>query len=461
MARSRLGRRWSVYCLALLVGVGAAGVSRAQYGPVFTGAGPVNLSVAGVATAMPLSPAGAMYWNPATLTGLGGTTLETGAELLSPDTSVTSTVPANGFGPGVPPVFLTGKQNSDSTWYPLPTIALAYTPEGSDFSFGLGIFAVAGFGVDYAGATVTPPLLTAPPPNGIGFGPIYSDLEVLQITTAVAYRLTDRLSVSVGPTLDIASLKGDPAIFAAPDNASGNGFPTFPNGTHGRNVFGGGFIVGAYYHEDTWGVGASFKSPQWFDKFRFNSTDQLGRPREIGLNADLPMIVSLGASYTGLERWIFGIDAHYIDFKDTNFLGESGFGPGGAVRGLGWDSVFSVAIGAQYQLSDTLSLRMGYSWGANPIPNSQSMINTVSPVVVQNVVYAGASWNVTEAFALTVAYVHGFENSITGPAITAAGPVPGTSVRNSAEADAILIGVTMKLGGGCSTTPVVVPGQGG
>src|SRR5437867_857144 len=84
---------------------------------------------------------------------------------------------------------------------------------------GAGAFAVAGFGVNYAGSTFNP-LLTAPPPAGLGFGPIYSDFQVLQLSPAVAYRITERLSVGVGPIVDLATLKLAPALFAAPDNAN-------------------------------------------------------------------------------------------------------------------------------------------------------------------------------------------------------------------------------------------------
>jgi hypothetical protein len=77
-------------------------------------------------------------------------------------------------------------------------------------------------------------LLTAPPPNGIGFGPIYSDYQVLQIAPAVAYQVTDR--VAAGPTVDLATLRVDPGFFAAPDNANGDAAPTYPRGlTAGRS----------------------------------------------------------------------------------------------------------------------------------------------------------------------------------------------------------------------------------
>jgi long-chain fatty acid transport protein len=435
----------SLPLLAVFVAMVVASAARGQYGPVLAGTGAVNRSFGGVAVAAPLSSAGAMLWNPATLPGLKQSELEIGAELLFANTRLGSRVPAGALGAGTPPVPLAGAENSDRGVFALPTVGLAYHPEGSPFSFGLGIFAQAGFGLDYPGST-TDPLLTPPPPNGIGVGPIHSDYQVLQITPAVAYQLTDRLSVAAGPILDLATLLIDPAFFAAPDDANGDGFATFPTGSHTQTTWGGGFIVGTYYRADTWGLGASIKSPQWFDTFRFNSRDELGRPRDLRFGLDLPMILSVGASYTGWERWVLAADLRYLDFANANGFGDKGFTPEGAVGGAGWRNIFALALGAQYQMTDALSLRAGYTWNENPIPNSQTSFNLAVPTIIQNTLYAGASWQVTEDFALSLAYIHGFENSIQGPLVFPAGAVLGTSVRSSAAVNSAVLGATVKFG---------------
>jgi long-chain fatty acid transport protein len=437
--------KWTVFYLALLSASATAGAARAQFGTILSATGPVNRSMAGASTAAPLDAAGALYWNPATMSGLDRSEMDASAELLFPHSHVATSVAAGALGPGIPAVGLAGRTDSDTGAFPLPTIALAYRPDDSRLTFGLGIYAVAGFGVDYAGST-TNPLLTAPPPAGVGFGPVYSNFQVLQIHPAVSYQITDRLSVGGGPAVDLASLQVAPAVFAAPDDANGDGFLTYPQGLHYQETWGGGFDVGAYYRADAWGLGASFKSPQWFDKYRYNSSDELGSPRQLTFDLDLPLIVSVGAAYTGLDRWTFAADARYLDYADVHGFGQEGFAPDGAVRGVGWRSVFAVATGVQYQLTDAAAVRLGYSWNQNPVPAAQSFINTVSPLLVEHMISAGASWKVTENFTLSVAYMHAFENSIEGPLLTPAGPVPGTSVRNSASADTFLFGGSLKFG---------------
>jgi long-chain fatty acid transport protein len=319
------------------------------------------------------------------------------------------------------------------------------------------VFALAGFGVDYAGST-TNPLLTAPAPNGVGVGPVFSEFQVLQIHPAVAYQVTDRLAVAAGPTLDLAVLKVNPFLATAPDNANGDAFFTYPQGNHSETTWGGGFVGGVYYQADTWAAGASVKSPQWFDNFRYNSSDELGRPRSFAFHLELPMTVSVGAAYTGLEGWVFALDVRYLDFASTKGLGEAGFAPDGAVRGVGWKSVFAVATGAQYRLTEAVSLRAGYGWHENPIPDGQAFINAVAPVILEHEIWVGASWRVTEDFALSVTYGHGFQNAIEGPLVTPTGAVPGTSVRNTTSADAVLLGASVKFG--CPTKCRSAPVQG-
>jgi long-chain fatty acid transport protein len=441
-----LSPKWTGPVLAALSAAAMAGGARAQYGTILSSAGPVNTSMAGASTAAPLSACGALIWNPATMPGLGHSELEASVGGLFPSSQLTSRISAGAIRPGIPPIGLAGQTDSDTGVYPLPAIGLVYLPEGSAWSFGLSAFVLAGFGVDYPGSGTNFPV-TPPPPLGIGFGPVFSEFQVLQIQPAATYQLTERLSVGGGPAVNLAILKADPALFSPMNDANRNGVGTYPSATHSETTWGAGFTVGAYYKADTWAAGASVKSPQWFDKFRYNSADELGRPLHVTLNADLPLIASVGVAYTGMERLVLALDGRYLDYANANFIGDSGISLDGTVRGLGWRSIFAVAAGAQYQLSDALSVRLGYTWNQNPIPNSQAFVNIASPTIVEHTLYAGASWNVTEDFTISLSYSHGFQNSIEGPGLTQFGPVPGSAVKTSASGDAVIIGASVRFGG--------------
>jgi long-chain fatty acid transport protein len=417
--------------------------AQAQFGAVLTGVGPINRSMGGAATAAPLDTLGAFMWNPATITALPSST-DFGLEVLLPHAKLSSTVGAGSLAPGFPPVPLSGSDKSASGAFPLPEFGAVYQPEDSPWTFGAGLLTVAGFSVNFPGDPGNP-ILSPPPPAGLGVGPIFTQYMLMQFLPTVAVQATERLSLGFSPIVDIASLSVDPGVVAAPDAAGGTGFATFPALTHGTYQWGAGFQLGAFYaSESNWNFGVSFKSTQWFNSFQFNSKDQTGAPRNIKVLVDAPMIVSLGTSYTGFQRWLLAADVRYIDYRNTRPFSQSGFDSTGAIKGLGFDSIFALSTGVQFQATDAASLRVGYSFSTNPISNADTFFNIASSVIIQHGISVGASYNVTQTLKLSLAYCHFFENSISGPFLSPLGAIPGTSITSQASADSIIAGASFK-----------------
>jgi long-chain fatty acid transport protein len=417
--------------LIFLVFISAALPVHAQMGILFTGAGPVNLSMGGASVGAPLDASGALYWNPASMSALPSSSIDFGVELLAPQTRLSSSI--SGIG--------AGSDRGDDGVFPIPSMALVYKPEGSPLTYGLGIFTIGGFGTNFPAST-TNPILTPQPPAGGGLGSIYTNLAALQLTPNVSYQVNDRLSIGGGPTLTLANLAADPLFLTAPNS---NG--AYPSGTHSQLNWGGGFQVGAFYKlDDGWNLGASIKSPQWMDSFHFDTVNQFGTPHQATFRFDIPMIVSFGVGYTGFDRWTLAADVRYVDYHNTDGFSQSGFAPTGAVQGLGWRSIFALSVGAQYQMTDYLSVRMGYSYNQDPISDAQTSSNVASPTILENAVYLGFSYHVSDALSLSVAYAHLFQNSISGPLVTPAGAVPGSSVGLTTSADLLVIGATVKFG---------------
>ncbi len=438
MPRSFSGLPLRTILAVAVVLVGTA-PARAQLGAVLSGMGPVNRGMGGISTA-PVGSLGALYWNPAVITGLPSSETEFGAELLSARARLSSRVPANAFGPGLPPGGLSGSTNSSNGVAPLPAIGIVYQPdEDPVLTYGFALVGAGGFGVNYPGST-TNPILTPPPPNGVGMGPIYSNFQLLQLLPTVAVRLTERLSFGFAPMIDLAYLSVDPgALF--PPSAAG-----YPAATHNQTSWGAGFQTGLYYHLPSgWHFGVSLKSPQWLEPFRFQSRNALGQPVTIKTQANFPLMASVGTAYTGFERWTLGADLRVIDYSNTPGFSTTGFDATGAVRGLGWKSIFVLALGAQYQVAAPLFLRLGYTFNTNPIRDADATFNVAAPVVMQHALYTGVSYQINNRLIVSAAYAHVFENSIQGPLLTPAGPVPGASVRSSAWGDTFVVGATVKF----------------
>ena len=276
-------------------------IANAQ-GIVVPGVGPVNRSMGSAAVAAPIDAAGAIHWNPASLSGLEHSEFMVGVELLQLDNHLTSSITGTD---------ISGSTRSDSGLSVLPTVAVAFQPKDSRWSYGLGLFAVGGFGVNYPG-DLNNPILS--PPLG---GPVYSKLSVLQLVPTAAFKLTDRLSIGFAPTVTMMEANLDPDLLNSPN-------PVYPSATHSRTHWGLGFQAGVYYEMDCcWRLGASYKSPQWTEELTFYDSNPInGMPQTLRMNLDYPGIVSAGAAYYGVPGLVWAIDFRYVDYANTDLFGQ-------------------------------------------------------------------------------------------------------------------------------------------
>ena len=402
----------------------------------------------GAATAAPIDST-VLLWNPASIGGLPTSELAIGLELLLPTEQLSSSIAPGALGGGFPPVELSGATSGEPGVMPIPSMAWVHKAKDSRWTYGLGMFGIAGFSSNYPASLTNPVLL---PQNnqagGVGgLGHVAANAQYFQIVPTCCYAVTDKLSFGFGPTVTLGRLEADPLSFAAPDDSDGSMVPRYPAGCATRYAWGGGFQAGVYYVTDAcWQFGFSFKSPQWFEPYRFNTTTEVGLPRQDSVHFDYPMILSLGTAYTGFQNWLLACDVRYFDYHNTAGFGDpAGFSPSGAVTGLGWQSILSVHLGAQYQATQRLSLRMGYAFNDNPIGSEAVFFNAASPLISQHLVSTGMSYGVTEQVILSLAYIHGFENTVSGPIqFPGTGPLAGTSVASRVSADAISAGVTVR-----------------
>ncbi len=86
--------------ITLCVALCGAGTAFGQAGVLLTGQGAINRSMAGASTAAPIDASGALYWNPAGISGLNRSEMEFGLEGLYPQTQVSSTVDAGAWALG-------------------------------------------------------------------------------------------------------------------------------------------------------------------------------------------------------------------------------------------------------------------------------------------------------------------------------------------------------------------------
>jgi long-chain fatty acid transport protein len=248
------------------------------------------------------------------------------------------------------------------------------------------------------------------------------------------------------------SLGFSPAFFA-PGPSGVLGLPTFPAGTNSRPFWGGGFQVGLLYQlNENWNVGFSYKSPIWQERWAFNASTPDLAARRIGLQATIPEIFSWGVAYKGFERALIDVDFRYFDYKNTDLFGQST-----QSGGLGWNSVFAVAVGMQYQLTDRLTLRGGYLFNTEPIPHTATLFNVQLPGIITNTMSFGTSYQLTDDITLSAAWVHAFRTSIQG----GVREFPDASAKIDAQTDSIVVGLNVQFGAprksGLDNSPAPAP----
>lgn len=385
--------------LALLMGSVMTTVS--GQGPVVTGVGPVNRSMAGAGTAAPLDAIGALHWNPGSISALKQSELSFGLELLDVNVDLSSTIGG-----------VTNTTEGDAGWTPIPSIGWVHHVDCTPVTIGLGVNAIAGFANN---------LPNDPSNLLVASGPAFASAEFLQIVPTISYALSDRLSIGVAPTLTTATLMLDPL---GPSVAT----PVPTPGSGNRMHWGGGFQIGAFYAPNAcWQFGFTYKSRQWFETFNFFAPGGTVR-----FDLDYPMILSLGAAFKGLDKWTFAVDARYLDFENAD-----GF------RDLGFSSVFAFAFGAEYEACDWVKLRAGYNFNANPIHDDDVFTNIFTPLIQDQNVAAGCTLRLAEHVDLNAAYVYLIENEVTGP-LPSPPFGPNDTLSNSLSAHSGVLGISVR-----------------
>ncbi len=406
-------------------------------GIIAPSAGPINSSMAGASVAAPIELGGS-YWNPAIISGLSSQEYLLGSALILPDIQFQSTLPARSILGLFPATTRSGTvQNSGGVPSNLATGFSFRMEEDSPLTMGLGVFGLVGGGVNYAGSTGTPILSPRLPPRFFGVGPISSSMAFLALNPMASYQVTDRLAIGGGPMITTGSVSFNPAFFAPTPGPLG--LPTFPTAIGTHPFWGGGFQIGLLYElNDDWNLGFSYKSPIWQQKWDANAAYPNGTGRHIGVQASLPQVISWGVAYKGIDRALIDLDLRYMDYANSQLFGQKVVD-----GGLGWSSVFAVALGAQYAITDKLTLRAGYLFNTNPVPAPGTLFNVQAPAITEHTLSMGASYALTENVTFTAAWVHAFDNSIQGPIAQ----IPGSSVRYTVQMDQILAGVNIKFGG--------------
>ena len=139
-----------------------------------------------------------------------------------------------------------------------------------------------------------------------------------------------------------------------------------------------------------------------------------------------PWVIGGGVAWDANEKLLLAFDLKYIgwesamkDFK-MSFKADDTAENGG-FAGLemdanlyqNWENQLVIALGGAYEATEALTLRGGYNYGKNPVPDQY--INALFPAIVEHHITVGAGYEWAEVNGLNASFQTGLESSATNP----------------------------------------------
>jgi len=371
--------------------------------------------------------------NPAAA-AFAGNRIDLGVDLFSPIREYSRTGSAGGAG------FFDGSVESDSNYFPVPEFGYNRMVN-NNLALGVTVYGNGGMNTDYGSGQTDLGMCAGGAPNGqpgnmlCGVGSLGVDLMQLIIAPTAAYKIAPNHSIGISPLLGYQRFKaeglhGFMALSNSPNNLTNNGYD---------DSFGYGVRVG-YMGKitPTVTIGAAYASKMKFEEF----DEYKGLFAQQG-GFDIPENYNLGVAWQATPAIKLALDYQRINYSGVDSVSNTSepaacvpvppFGPtassdclgGNTGIGFGWQDMDVWKLGMEYKYSNQLTLRAGYSHTDQPIPNTDVTFNSVAPAVIEDHVTLGLTYTLASGNELTVAYMHGFANDVSGP-VNQYFPVGGT-----------------------------------
>lgn len=394
---------------AFMALAGLAGSAYATNGYFSHGYGMKAKGMAGASTAMSDDAFGGAN-NPASM-AFAGNRLDLGVDLFSPRREASRTGSTGNGGLGTPP--LDGSSDSNSNYFLVPEFGYNHMVN-TDLALGVTVYGNGGMNTNY------PAFANNCGSNSnllCGSGKLGVNLVQLIVAPTAAYKISPNHSIGISPLIGYQRFKA--YGLQAFNNYSASNTNLTNKGDD--DSFGYGVRIGYMGKiSSTVTIGAAYAS-----KMKFN---ELGK--YAGLFAeqggfDIPENYNLGVAWDATPAVKLALDYQRVNFSKVPSVGNpvsnllvlnqplgSSNGPG-----FGYSDINVWKLGTEYKYSQNLTLRAGYSHSDNPISGSdmgEAMFNILAPAVIKDTVTLGFTYALASGNELTMAYMHGFKNDVTG-----------------------------------------------
>jgi long-chain fatty acid transport protein len=353
------------FCALLAAGP----IAHATNGMRTIGSGPVQRSMAGAGTALPLDSA-AVTANPAAISQLDRR-LDIGVTYFAPDVAYKAhsdlgMVARDG---------VTIASRTNPCWIPTAGVIL---PLNDKWVFGASLQGACGMGVDY-------------PPN-LYYNVTYTQYEQMRLAPALAYSINDRLAVGAAVSLDYARMEyeaGSPLEVPHEDG----------------EAFGLGGTFGSFCRlTDRVSAALVYETKQEFEGFTFCTP--FGRDT---LALDQPQSIAFGLGIHPTAKLQAALDVVWIDWPQTvgkNLPAYTRNSSGAAAWNMDWNEQLVYRVGAQWDLGERVMLRAGYNYGKHPLDSRRAFENIAFPAIAEQHIAAGCGLKLSSRWVLNVGAVY-------------------------------------------------------
>ena len=325
--------------------------------------------------------ASANYYNPANLTELSDPSVMVGMTLINPFCDVT----------------VDGRRQPkmNAGWFPPPHAYIA-APVMEDLVLGLGTFCEYGLGTKYDGSWL------------LKMDTTETTIQQFTINPNIAYRITDDWSVALGARMSYLTFEN----YKTP-------FDIAPLGYIRTHLEGDDFNCGyelatSYKVTDDLSLGLVYRSrinhrvEGDLDAKKHGAAAALA-PRNGDASAKLvlPSSLTMGANYEFTESFRSGVSLtwtewstiNHIDFRlprsyaglDTSYTED-----------LNWRNAWRVGFGFEYDFTDYLAGRIGYTYDMDPANKNKG--TTMLPSGDRHIIGFGASYKFLESWRVDLGY---------------------------------------------------------
>jgi long-chain fatty acid transport protein len=381
---------------ALLVGLAlAAAPVLATDGYFQLGYGTPNVGMGGVGAALSLNTM-APATNPAADAWVTG--YDINAALFNPNREFTVTGTPSGFPGtfGLQP----GTVKSGSSLFVVPGLG-ANWKLNDKMTFGVAIYGNGGMNTTYAESVFYA-------------GRTGVDLSQLFVAPTITYKVANDHAFGISPILCYQRFQGEGIGSFAPfssdaSNLSNRGYD---------ETLGYGARVGYLGKLTPWlSVGGAYQTKVSMGRFK----NYAGLFAEQG-GFDIPSNWTAGLALNPAENLTLAFDVQGIRYSEVksianpllpNLMTAPLGADGGA--GFGWKDMTVYKFGLQWAATPGVTVRAGYAYGKQPIPESEVLFNILAPGVIEQHVTAGVSAKVAEKSKVHLSVVRALSHSVTGP----------------------------------------------